>query len=78
MGANESEQADSLWLRLQLLLGTDREVIHSDQMDFALVFFFIYRLYCVYCEGGSVVHSVASQHEDSGIELQLTESFLCY
>lgn len=39
MGANESEQADSLWLRLQLLLGTDREVIHSDQMDFALVFF---------------------------------------
>lgn len=38
MGANESEQADSLWLRLQLLLGTDGEVIHSDQMDFALVF----------------------------------------
>ncbi len=74
MGANESEQADSLWLRLQLLLGTDREVIHSDQMDFALVFF-IYRLYC---EGGSVVRTVASQQGVSGIELQLTESFLCY
>lgn len=38
MGATRSEQANTLWLRLKLLLDIDGEVIHSDQMDFAPVF----------------------------------------
>lgn len=47
MGATRSEQANTLWLRLKLLLDIDGEVIHSDQMDFDLIF------------SGSVVHFVA-------------------
>lgn len=48
MGATESERANTLWLRLKLLLDTDREVIHSDQMDLAPVFF-IYLFLSIDC-----------------------------
>ena len=73
MRANEREQADSLWLRLQVLLSTDGEVIHSDQIDVAL---FFKSIDCT-VRGGTVVCSEASQQGGSRIELQSAGFCLC-
>lgn len=73
MGANKNELANSLWLRLQLILGTDREVIHLDKVDFAFVF-----ILKMHSDCASVVCFLASQQGGCGGRSSEVDSFLIF